>query len=169
MSQQESQEDAAGRAPLAKGWAMATSVGLFAIVTTVVFFFAQSRLYETQYDAQQKISRQQHCVAVREACHNRERAPALCALRRRLGLDDRVLGPPLDAEAAHRARARDDLAWLGRMVGAPSQPLPGETPEPEGFNCISEGQNLPALQVTRGLCDLLDTVPVSNCLEGGSP
>lgn len=100
-NQQESRDDSAASAvPLAKGWAMATFVGLMTVALITAFFFYQSNLYKRMGDAQATISRQQHCVAVREACHNQELAPALCGLRQRLDLDARNLGPTIDGQFA---------------------------------------------------------------------
>jgi hypothetical protein len=88
--QQEAREESAR---LSKGWAMATFIGLMAVALMASFFVAQDRLYGRLNEAQLISSRQRHCIAIRQACHNLERVPQLCDLRQRRDLPERQFGP----------------------------------------------------------------------------
>lgn len=101
MSDQTQRDEAAPpSAPLANAWAMTTVLAFLTVAVIASFFVAQSLLYERLGDAQQKVSRQQHCIAVRQACHNQELTPQLCNLRQRARLDPRAFGPTIDGEFA---------------------------------------------------------------------
>jgi hypothetical protein len=93
MQMSDQQDPRADSVRLSKGWAMATFIGLMTVALMLAFFFAQTTLYGRLSDAQAATSRQQHCLAVREACHDRELVPELCSLRERRNLDPRTFGP----------------------------------------------------------------------------
>ena len=101
MSEQQSQrddDDAPPSVPLANAWAMTTVLGFMTVAVISAFFIAQSNLYERMGEAQAVISRQNHCIAVRRACHNQELTPQLCDLRQRARLDARDFGPTIEGE-----------------------------------------------------------------------
>lgn len=99
MSEEQSQRDdneAPPSVPLANAWAM-TTVLSFLTVAVVTAFFAGNVYWTNKLTyAQSTISRQQHCIAVRRACHNDELTPRLCDLRARQGLRARDFGPTID-------------------------------------------------------------------------
>jgi hypothetical protein len=100
MSEQQTQheEEGAPSVPMANAWAMTTVLAFFTAAVIASFFMAQTVLFGRLSEAQAATSRQQHCIAVRRACHNQELTPQLCGLRQRAQLDPRSFGPTIEGE-----------------------------------------------------------------------
>lgn len=129
MSEQQSDDDAPA-VPLANAWAMTTVLALLTFAVVGAFFTAYTQLTGRLEYAQATVSRQQHCIAVRRACHNQELTSRLCALRQRAGLDPRSFGPTIEGEfegvsCANTQPAQTGLCDLMETVETPTCNSPG--------------------------------------------
>lgn len=130
MSEQQSQDDAPASVPLANAWAMTTVLALLTFAVVAAFFSAYTELTGRLEYAQATVSRQQHCIAVRRACHNQELTPRLCNLRQRAGLDPRSFGPTIEGEfegvsCPNTPAAQEGLCDLMETVETPTCNSPG--------------------------------------------
>lgn len=93
--------DESPRQPFANAWAITAFAGFLAIAMLVGFFYQQQDLYAKLDEARSVLGRQNHCLAVRQACHDRELVPELCNLRRRHGLEPTQSGQQTPEERAY--------------------------------------------------------------------
>jgi hypothetical protein len=127
------------RRPFANAWAITTFGGFLAIALLVGFFYVQQNLYTRLDEARLVQGRQNHCLAVREACHDRELVPELCNLRRRHGLESTQTGQqtpeertygPNDVKCSETGRPEEGYCGLLPSVETPTcatPQAPGET------------------------------------------
>ena len=114
-------------APLWNGWAMGMFFGLLMVIAMAGFFFTQSYLFSQLTATNAEIARQQHYIAVRTTCLERELVPAVCRLRAQHGLgvrpdvpcDQVVVSPP---DTRRYCEHRDIVPDASATGGAPAGP-----------------------------------------------